>query len=143
MLFIIKMCLESFDEVVPYDPSIDPTSCIKCYHRNYYKKFTFCPGAKCTLTQCEKSCEDNKEDEKPLINCCCNTHPTIEPPCASCSIIFCPIAMIIDIVSCPIRLVVNISCNCCENSNSNHINVLDNNLQNEKQTKLQEITEQP
>ena len=116
------MCFENSDEIVPFDESIDPKSCCKCYHRNYYEKFTCCPGVKCTLTQCEQCCEDEYNDGHPHSDCCCNTNPSLEPPCAGCSILFCPIAMVIDVVSMPFRF-IDKQCYNCKNNVKNVKNI--------------------
>jgi hypothetical protein len=99
------MCFESENELVPFDETIDKTNCCKCYYRNYYEQFTLFPGSKCSLTQCEQCCEDTYEDGHPHSDCCCNTNPSVEPPCANLSCLFCPIALVFDIVSMPFRCI--------------------------------------
>ena len=75
-------------EIIPYDETINEKSCCKCYHRYYYEDFHICPGVRCTIDTCFNQLEgDNYKS----------------PPCASCSLLCCPISYVIDMISCPIR----------------------------------------
>lgn len=132
------MCFESADEIVPYDQTIEPTNCCKCYHPKYYEKFTVCPGVKCTLTQCEHSCEGKYDNGNTNSDCCCNDNPMLEPPCASCSLLFCPIAMVLDIVSCVPRFIIHQTFKCC-----NKIDLKNYNSKSKKTSNIEVITEQP
>jgi hypothetical protein len=126
------MCLVKEDEMIPYDGTINPRNCFKCYHRNFYENFTVFPGVKCTIAQCVHYCEQEYESDEVESNCCCNTNPNYEPPCANCALLFWPCAFAIDIVTLPFRWIDR---KCYIHQNQNSQKDIDKNTNDETKNK--------
>lgn len=124
------MCFENND-LVPYSPHIDKRDCFKCWRYNYYDKFYIFPGIRCTIQTCEDCLEGKYDYGNHVGDCCCNTNPRYEPPCAWFSCCLCPIAMIGDIISCPLRKCGHAYYTKKELNNTphNNIKIIDNNNQ--------------
>lgn len=77
--------------------------CCHCYSSSYQEntfdyglenKFFICPGTHCTINSCAEYL--NEETDEYNSECCCNA--INNPPCHDCSVLFCPIALALDIV---------------------------------------------
>ena len=75
----------------------------KKYSEIYSDNFLCCPGVYCTIESCIKCCDSNIEDYNNSQYCC---NSPSEPCCYNCAIIFCPIAMITDIITFPFRCIL-------------------------------------
>jgi hypothetical protein len=75
--------------------------------------FLYCPGIHCTFESCIE-CADADSGEYDTSQCCCNGRG--DPCCHDCSLIFCPIAMVLDMISFPYRC---ISYKCKKNKENN------------------------
>lgn len=97
-----------------YNDSISIDGPLYCYTKSYMKQysdnsFLCCPGIHCTIESCFE-CADGESGEYDTSQCCCNGRG--DPCCHDCAMLFCPIAMVLDIISFPFRC---ISYKCKEN----------------------------
>lgn len=98
----------------------DQRSCCHCYTKNYMNQYSdneylYCPGSHCTITSCEEYCEGETGDSSEYISGNCCNHPN-DPCCHDCSILFCPIALAIDIITFPLRSAKYHSHKCCKST---------------------------
>jgi hypothetical protein len=95
----------------------DRRGCCHCYTTDYMKNysdndFLFCPATHCTIESCVEFCdgETGNIDNYTSDNCCNSIY---DPCCHDCALFFCPLALVIDIITFPFRSIKYNSCNCC------------------------------
>jgi hypothetical protein len=81
--------------------------CCHCYTEKYMNrysdnKYLCCPGTHCTVTSCEEYCDGETGNTIEYTSENCFNSPS-DPCCHDCSLIFCPIALAIDIITWPFR----------------------------------------
>jgi hypothetical protein len=94
----------------------DQRGCCHCYTTEYMNqyndnKYLYCPATHCTIKSCIEYCdEDTGGIDNYTSDNCCNS--TTDPCCHDCALIFCPIALAIDIITFPFRSLKYYNCKC-------------------------------
>jgi hypothetical protein len=100
------MCINCYKECFK-----DRRGCFHCYTTKYMKKYSdnnylYCPAVHCTTESCIEYLDEETEQNEAL---CCHSYN--DPCCHNCALIFCPIALVLDLISMPCRTCKHKCCN--------------------------------